>query len=386
MKPSSFRFVLLVLILALGSPALAQEFRGTIAGRVVDATGGVIAGANVTVTNLETNQAVKLVTNESGQYVAALLTVGKYRVEVGMPHFKRFVQDNIELRVNDRLQIDATLQVGEPTETVTVTAGAPLLETSDASAGLVVDSKRLTELPIAHGNPYLLIGLSPGTNMDGDMKLNRPFEPTHIVAYSMDGTRANTSDVTLDGVVNTALANPGQITASYVPPSDAIAEFKVQTASFDAKVGQTAGGVVNISLKSGTNDPHGSAYYTKMTPEMVANEWFANKAGVPRANEKYDRYGASLNGPVILPKLFNGRDKTFFMYAFEGMKDIRPRGDTFTVPTLAERTGDFSELLALGSKYQIYNPFTRRAVAGGRYQSDPFDGNIIPPGMIIRSR
>lgn len=115
---------------------------------------------------------------------------------------------------------------------------------------------------------------------------------------------------------------------------------------------------------------------------MVANEWFANKAGVPRADERYDRYGASLNGPVILPKLFNGRDKTFFMYAFEGMKDVRPRGDTFTVPTLAERKGDFSELLALGSKYQIYNPLTRKAVTGGRFQSDPFIGNIIPPEMI----
>jgi hypothetical protein len=381
MRKSSILVSFLVQSLALGNFALAQEFRGTIAGRVADPSGGVIPGANVTVTAVETAQVTKMLTNEAGQYVAALLPVGKYRLEVEMAGFKKFVQDNIGLRVNDRLQIDVKMELGAQNQVVTVTAGAPLLNTSDASAGLIVDTRRLMELPIAHGNPYLLIGLSPGTSMDGDQKLNRPFEPTHIVAYAMDGARANTSDVTLDGVVNTALANPGQITASYVPPSDAVSEFKVQTASFDAKVGQTLGGVVNISLKSGTNSPHGTAFYTKMTPEMTANDWFANRSGIARSDEKYDRYGTSLTGPVFLPKLYNGRERTFFMYAYEGMKDVRPRGDTYTVPTLAERKGDFSELLALGSKYQIYNPLTRRAV-GSRYQADPFVGNIIPPDML----
>ncbi len=372
----------LVLLPVISGPALAQEFRGTIAGRATDATGAVMPGVAVSITNVETGLTIKLTTNESGQYAAPLLQVGKYRVEADMQGFKHFVQENIELRVNDRLQIDLALQLGKVSETVTVEAGAPLLEVTNGSAGLVVDSKQLADLPIAHGNPYLLIGLSPGTNMDGDQKLNRPFEPTHIVAYSMDGARANTSDVTLDGVANTATANPGQITASYVPPSDAVAEFRVQTASFDAKVGQTSGGVVNISLKSGANAPHGTAYYTKMAPWMTANDFFSNRNGIARTNEKYDRYGFSLTGPVFIPKVYDGHNKTFFMYAYEGMKDTRPRGDTFTVPTEKERNGDFSELLALGPQYQIYNPFTRRLLPSGRYQSDPFPGNIIPPNLI----
>ncbi len=371
----------LALMPALAGPSLAQEFRGTITGRVLDPSEAVMPGVSIIITNVETGQKVNLVSNETGQYVAPLLQVGTYRIEAEITGFKHFVQENVDLRVGDRLQIDVRLQLGEMSEIVSVTAGAPLLETTNGSAGFVVDTKRLQELPIAHGNPYLLIGLTPGTSMDGDQKLNRPFEPTHIVAYAMDGTRANTSDVTLDGVANTAIANPGQITASYVPPTDAVAEFKVQTATFDVKVGQTAGGLVNISLKSGTNSPHGTAYYTKMTPDMVANEWFGNRSGVPRAEEKYDRYGASLNGPVVLPGIYKGRDRTFFMYTFEGMKDTRPRGDTYTVPTLKEREGDFSELLALGSKYQIYNPFTRVKV-GSRYQAEPFKGNIIPPELI----
>ena len=373
-----------IILLLTALPVAGQEFRGTIVGRVTDITGAVIPGVTVSITNEGTGQTVKLTTNESGQYAAPLLQAGKYRVEADMSGFKHFVQENVELRVNDRLQIDVTLQLGKVTETIIVEAGAPLLEVTNGSAGLVVDTKRLSDLPIAHGNPYLLIGLAPGTNMDGDQKLNRPFEPTHITAYSMSGTRANTSDVTLDGVANTATANPGQITASYVPPSDAVAEFKVQTASFDAKTGQTMGGLVNISLKSGTNAPHGTAYYTKMAPWMTANDFLGNATGIARPNEKYDRFGFSLTGPVFIPKVYNGRDKTFFMYAFEGLKDTRPRGDTatYSVPSAKERNGDFSELLALGSKYQIYNPFTRVLLPNGRYQSSPFPGNIIPPELI----
>jgi hypothetical protein len=208
----------------------------------------------------------------------------------------------------------------------------------------------------------------------------------------MDGARNNSTDVTMDGVANTAVSTGSgsnsdrlnnTITAAYVPPGDAVAEFKVEIASFDVKTGQTPGGLVNISLKSGGNTPHGTAYYSKRTPEMMANDFFANAANQPRSDFTYDRWGTSLSGPVYLPKMYDGRNKTFFMYAYEGIHESRPRppGNPLTVPTSAMRTGDFSELLALGGRYQIYNPFSRRQV-GSRYEADPFPNNVIPSQLI----
>ncbi len=192
----------------------------------------------------------------------------------------------------------------------------------------------------------------------------------------MDGTRSNRSEVTLDGVPNTATAGNNEVTASYVPPADVVGEFKVQTATFDASVGHTEGGVINLSLKSGTNALHGMAYYVKMAPELNANLFFANRINQPRGDFTYNRWGLMSGGPVLLPKVYDGRNRTFYMYGYEGIHESRPRGTTLTVPTAKQRQGDFSDLLRLGSAYQIYDPATRRTAAGGRFQSDPVPGNI----------
>ncbi len=380
-------FLSVLAVCLVAAPAPAQESRGTVVGQVTDATGAVLPRASVVLTNLDTGQVTRLTTSESGNYSAPLLPPGRYRLEVDFTGFKHFLRDSIELRVNDRLQLDARMEVGPTAESVTVREGAPLLETADPSLGQVVDSRRVADLPLAHGNPYALISLAPGTAFEGDPKLNRPFEPTHIVGYAINGTRNGTNDVTLDGVANTAVTtrtgNTNTVTASYVPPADAVSEFKVQTAAFDAKMGQTPGGLVNISLKSGTNKLHGTAYFSKMFPDMMANDFFANAAVQARPDFSYNRWGASLNGPVVLPRLYDGHDRTFFMWAYEGIKESRPRGPSnpITVPTEAERGGNFSELLALGSRYQIYNPLTRRA-SGSRFQADPFPGNIIPQALL----
>lgn len=384
MKAMLARFFAICILLA--AVATAQEPRGSIVGQVSDANGGLIPGAAVTILNVETGQTLKLTTSDSGSYSAPLLPIGRYRIEAELAGFKRFQRDNVEMRVGDRLQIDIRLEIGQMTDSITVTEGAPMLQAADASLGQLVDSRRVDELPIAHGNPYHLIALSPGTSFEGDPKLNRPYDPTHIVAYAMGGTKQNTSDITLDGVANTALAGQGtsnnSVTASYVPPSDAIAEFKVQTATFDAKIGQTSGGLVNISLKQGSNAPHGTAYLNYRAPSLMANDFFANRAGQALADFKYKRIGTSLNGPVYIPKIYNGRNRTFFMFAYEHIMDINPRGQSNTVPTDAERTGDFSELLKVGSNYQIYNPFSRRGPVSGRYTADPFPGNVIPQSLI----
>ncbi|MBM3762083.1 MAG: carboxypeptidase regulatory-like domain-containing protein, partial [Acidobacteria bacterium] len=197
---------------------------------------------------------------------------GTYRITVENAGFKKFVRDGIELRVNDRLTVDVALQIGNAEQRVTVAGDTPLLNTESALLGTVIDRRRVAELPLPHGNPMFLIGLAAGVSFTRDPQLGRPFEPTHIVGYTMDGTRANRSDITIDGAVATATANGGEVIASYVPPADTVAEFKVQTATFDASMGNTEGGVTNISMKSGTNEFHATAYYVNMNPTLFAND------------------------------------------------------------------------------------------------------------------
>jgi hypothetical protein len=374
---------MLVAIVALGSAgsSSAQEARGTISGTVQDASNAIIPGATVTITHVAMGTNVTVVTNEAGWFQAPYLIPGTYSVAVELTGFKKYVRE-VEVRVNDRLALDIPLEVGASVETVNVIADTPLLETTNASLGQVVDARRISELPTPHGDPYALIGLANGVSYTGSARLDRPFEPTHIVGYAMDGTRGNRSDLTIDGVPSTATANAGEVIASYVPPADTLQEFKVQTATFDAAFGNTEGGVTNLSTKSGTNSLRGTVYFNKTPPKLFANDFFANANNIPLSDFSYNRYGGTAGGPVMLPG-YDGRRRTFFMYGFEGIHEARPRNNgTPTVPTAKMRTGDFSELLAIGPQYQIYNPFTRRAIGNGRFQQDPFPGNIIPPQLI----
>ena len=379
----------LVMMVAFVEPnsVLAQESRGTITGTVTDSAKAVIQGASVKVTNVAMGTTVSIATNDSGLYRAPYLIPGTYQVAVEAVGFKKYLRDGVNIRINDTIEINVTLELGEVQETITVTSDAPLLETTGGSASQSVDARRVSELPMPHGQPYNLIGLSTGVAFARDPRLDRPFEPTHIVGFTMDGTRANRSDLTIDGAPSTATANANEVISTYVPPPDMVAEFKIQTATFDASFGNTEGGVTNISLKSGTNDLHGSGYFTKMVPGLFANDYFANANRIARPDFYYNRWGTVLSGPVFLPKLYKGRNKTFFMWGYEGIHEARPRNDigaNGTVPTEKMRNGDFSEYLGLanGSSYQIYNPFTRRAVANGRFQQDPFPNNIIPANLI----
>jgi hypothetical protein len=389
-EPMQLRLVCIRTMILLAAVALvfpapglnAQEARGSIVGKVMDASGGVIPGVTVEVLHKAMGTKTSLVTNEAGLYQASYLLSGIYQVTAELQGFKKYVRDDVELRVNDRLEIDIKLEVGGLSETVTITGETPLLESASASMGSVIDSRRVSELPIVHGNPYELIGLAGGVSFNRDMRLDRPFEPTHIVGYSMDGTRANRSDVTLDGAPSTATANAGEVIASYVPPADIVQEFKVQTATFDASFGQTEGGVTNISIKSGTNAFHGTAYWSTQRKAWFANDFFGNMARTPLADFNYNRWGGSAGGPVRIPGLYNGKDRTFFMFGYEGIKEARPRNNgTPTVPTAAMKKGDFSQMLAIGPTYQLYNPFTR-VKEGSRFRAQPFTGNVIPSNLI----
>ena len=316
-----------------------------------------------------------------GNYVVPFLQPGKYRLRVEHSGFQTLERSPLELRVNDRLKVDVQLQVGEVSERITVTAEGPLIEAADSSLGQVVDSRRIAQLPVPHGNPYALIQLSSGVNFAGNPQRDRPYD-YFATQYSIAGARADTNELSIDGSPASATYNNSQVVPSEGPPVDIVSEFKVQTAIFDASVGQTMGGAINISLKSGTNDFHGTGYLYKMAPSWNANDFFANRAGNPVSNFFYNRWGASATGPVKLPGIYDGRNRTFFMYGYEGIHESRPRGSTTTVPTEQERAGDFSALLNAGSIYQIYDPATRVLQSDGRVKSTTFPGNLVPASRI----
>jgi hypothetical protein len=337
----------------------AQETRGAIRGRVVDSSAAVVPNATVGATNIATNVTVSTQSNSDGNYEISFLLPGAYRLTAQLAGFKTYRRD-VQLRIGDRITVEIPMEVGELKDQVSVTAETPLLEAATASLGQVVDRQRIRDLPVAHGNAYLLMALSPGLVYTQNPGLDEPFAPTHIVGYSMDGVRANRSEITLDGSTNVAVNNRwgAYLMACWTPPSDVVQELKVQTTSFDASVGHTQGGVTSITLKSGGNQPHGSGYFSDMEKVLDANLFFANKAGQPRGDFAYRNWGASLTGPVYIPKLYNGKDHTFFTYAYEGAREYRPQGagygaGTLTVPTAAEKQGDFSALLKLGAQYQI---------------------------------
>ena len=379
--PSRIYSIVAILCLLTAGAVWSQDTKGTITGRVTDPSGSVIPGAQVVVTNSAMGTKSDLTTNAEGIYRAAALSPGMYQIEVIASGFKKALRPDVELRVADRLDVNIALEIGASEQSVTVSTETPLLNAESASLGTMVDSKRVADLPLSYGNPFLLIGLSAGVTFNGSVRLDRPFEPTHIVNFSMGGTSGLLNDVTIDGAPTTSRANANQVTASYVPPTDIVQEFKVQTATFDAQFGQTQGGVTNISIKSGTNDFHGTANYSFQRPSFWANDFFLNKTGTPRPDFLFNTWGGSFSGPVRIPKVYNGKNKTFFLFGYEGIHDSRPRHDdtTNTVPTPAMHKGDFSALLAAGASYTIYDPATRTGPnSAGRFTETAFPGNIIP--------
>jgi hypothetical protein len=385
-KSASLAAALLALLLAASAPVTlrAQESRGKITGTVTDPNKAAVPGAAVKIVDPARGTSVTLTTNDEGFFQAPYLVPGTYQVVIEIAGFKKFIQDNVELRINETRDLAIILEVGGTEETVTVTAGASELNTADANLGQTVDQKRLAELPLVHGDPYTLIGLSPGVAHTGSQRLDRPFEPTHIVGYAVDGTRGNRSDLLIDGAPSTSTANANEVIASYVPPSDIVQEFKVQTATFDAQFGNTEGGVTSITIKSGTNDFHGSAYIWTEPGGMAANDFFGNAKNQGRPYTFSNRPGFSISGPVKLPKLYNGQDKTFFLFGYEGIRDARPRfdaGGNVWTPTEALRNGDFS---AFASSITIYDPLTSTCTTSActAYTRTAFANNIIPANRI----
>ncbi len=366
------------IFLALGFACAArgQDARGELLGRVSDPTGAVVAGATVKAVRLATNVGATARTNETGDYVLAFLLPGEYEVTVEAPGFKRFVQTGVTVRVGEKSTLNVTLQLGSLSETVTVAGDAPLVESATASMGAVIDQRRIIDLPLKDGNPIMLSSLSPGVLFTGNPAWTRPFDVGTASSMAVSGTRTGTNEYTLDGAANTG-GMGGHV--AYVPPTAIVEEFRIQTATFDAATGYGSGAVVNVSLKSGTNELHGELHEFFQNTVLCANSFFSNMAGRPRDINRQNRWGGSGSGPVYIPRLYDGRDRTFWMYGYEGIADYFPRATlTTSVPTDKQRQGDFSDLLRIGAVYQIYDPATIQIAPGGRTSRQPLPGNIIP--------
>jgi hypothetical protein len=379
-------FALVMTMFTAAQFVVAQEVRGKIAGTIVDQNKSAIPGASVKITDVERATTSTLTTNGNGYFEAPYLLSSTYQVVVEANGFKKYIQDKVLLQINETRELEITLEVGGTQETVTVTTELSTLNSNDASLGQTVDQKRLAELPLVHGDPYTLIGLAPGVTYTGSTRLDRPFEPTHIIGYAVDGTRGNRSDLLIDGAPSTATANANEVIASYVPPSDIVQEFRVQTATFDSQFGNTEGGVTSISIKSGTNDFHGTGYYWLEPGGLSANDFFGNARGQGRPFSFSNRPGFSVNGPVWIPKVYDGKNKTFFLFSYEGIRDSRPRfdaGSSVYVPTAALRSGNFS-----GLGVTIFDPLTgfigngSNGCANGVVCRTAFQGNIIPDARI----
>jgi hypothetical protein len=368
-------------------PGWSQESKGTILGRITDSSGLVVPGADIHVIDRATTLNTRSLSNSDGNYVVPFLVPGTYTITVEKTGFKKFVRDGIILNINDRLEINIPLELGAVSDTVTVTGEVPLLDTTNASIGRVIGFQEATGLPAEHGDVDNLIKLSLGVGFTDNPSKDQPWQTLNI-SYAMAGEHGALNEFTLDGTSNTLHdAARGSISEAWTPVGDSVAEYKVQTASFDATTGATQGGVVNVSLKSGTNQLHGTAYWGKETTSMNANLFFSNLNHIPIEGLQYNRLGTTVGGPVYVPKIYNGKNRTFFFFTYEDIHSTTALtgGDApvDTVPTDAERAGNFSSLLALGSQYQIYDPNSIQGPnAAGRYTRNPLPGNIVPASQI----
>lgn len=376
---ANYIFIAAALLGAAQLPLCSQEARGTLQGRVSDSSGAVIVGAKVGGLNTATGVRTNATTNESGDYSLPYLVPGPYTITVESDGFKTFRQTEINLRMDDRIQVDAKLQLGQTSETIEVVATANMLDTSTSSMGQVMGTKTIQDLPLQNGNLYWSAALAPGV-VDTNTAAGyvRPIDTSHPSAVSVNGTLAGSNQYTIDGAPNMI----GNVMA-YSPPPGIVEEFKVVGSTFDASYGYMAGATINLSLKSGTNSLHGQLYYFNQMAALGANTFFNNAKGQPKATMPLQRWGATANGPVVIPKVFDGHNKLFFMYGYEGLKSFDPTPfGVSAVPTAAQRTGNFANLLALGTNYQIYDPYSSVPTSGGLYSRQPVPGNILPPNQI----
>jgi outer membrane receptor protein involved in Fe transport len=359
--------------LAVCLVAWSQTSTGNISGSVEDASGARVPNAKVTITHVGTQQGRTMYTNERGEYLAPLMPIGEYVVSGEREGFKRTSLSGIVLRVDQTLTVPIVIEPGSVREVVEVVSSAPLLDAETSSLGQVIDNKRVLDLPL-NGRNVFALGLFAGNTVEVfGMGTNQTF--------AAGGGRFSGNEIMLDGISNNTIMNRGSVgrnSVLYTPSVDALEEFKVKTNNFSAEFGHSAGAVVSATIKSGSNSLRGALWEFLRNDRLDANNFFSNAAGRAKAPFRQNQFGGAVGGPVALPKLYHGRDRTFFFFDYEGTRRRTAASSSVNdVAPAAFRQGDFSSL-----PQRIYDPRARRVGPTGTVISDVFPNNRIPASLI----
>ncbi len=380
-----------VIVLAAAASAFAQAHRAIVLGQIRDSTGSPVPAADVRVVEVRTNAVRSSRTNETGNYEVPGLIPGEYRVEVSSKGFKTAAVDGLSVTSGRRVEVNLTIEVGEVTESITVRGERQLLDTASADVNTVIDQRKIADLPVGQGNATYFFffaagadsasAASRGTSVGNDVQ---PMQRAGSSTTRFNGSPQGTAEFTVDGAPNTQRGNGGAGGAvAFNPSPDMLQEVRVQTATFDASVGHTGGATIDMVLKSGTNQYHGTAAKYFRSKEWNANTWAGNRGGIPRTNFEFLLWGATFGGPVTIPKLYRGKDRTFFFVGWEKWASLSPNPPGFvTIPRPQHLRGDMSDLLRLGAQYQLYDPDSAQAAANSRIQRTPVPNNTIPASRI----
>lgn len=363
-------------LLILAAPAFAQSQLASVSGAITDGSGSAIAGATVTASNAATGLLRTAQTNETGYYSLRDLPIGSYTINVEQQGFRTYLREGLVLSTGQAMSLNVSMEIGAVNETVVVTDQAPLLETRTSDSSQLVEARNVQDMPLGDRRTMNIIqmtGAAVFVNYDSGGKPN----------FSLAGGRTQSQNFYMDGgTIQNMRLGIGQVDTD--PPVETVAEVKVLSNSYAAEFGGSAGGVIVATTKSGTNQLRGSAYEYLRNDKLDAANFFApiRDGEKARAPLRYNVFGVTAGGPVFIPKFFDGRNRAFFFFAYEGSRRIEGFTDQFTVPQVEQRTGDFSKTLtAAGSLVRVYDPLSNQVVGGG-VQRTQFANNIIPTTRI----
>jgi hypothetical protein len=370
----------IALILGCALGLNAQNFQGGVRGIVTDPAGAAVPTVKVTLIDEATSEQRATLTNTAGEYTFNAINPATYTVRAEAPAFEKFEVAHIVVTTQGFPTVDIKLVVGALTQTVNVESEASLVETANASTGQVIDKEKLDDLPNMGRNPfYETVKVSQEITPAGDPKFNRMEDQSGSSSISINGGPVTGNNYTLDGIAITNSSNAAVI----IPAIEAVSEVKVQISTYDAEIGRTGGGTFNLLLRSGTNQMHAAGFGYEWFNPLIANNYFANAAGVPEVPQMWKNYGASIGGPVVIPKIYNGKNKTFFWFAGEAYRQNQTSSVVQQLPTAAEVIGDFSHSkYTNGTQQTIYNPLTTVFNPNGTWSRQPFMNNIIPASLI----
>jgi hypothetical protein len=377
------RFLAFAVLLTLSGFSLrAQTNNGAIAGSILDSSGAAIVGAEVTATGVETHSVYNTVSSSTGSYRLSDLVLGAYNVTVTAKGFKVAQLTGVLVQINTTASLDITMQPGDVKEILTVVADAPRIQTETSEIGTVVSAQEIVDLPLSINSsgqsflrsPEQFVFLAPGTQGPGTNQNGS--NSSGIFQSKLSGGQNFSTEVLLDGV-STTRSDSGSAFDQTAPSVEALSEFKVLTSTFSSEYGRTSGGIESFATKSGSNDYHGTAFDLFRNTSLDANSWINNFNGTPRPADHQNDFGGSLGGPVRIPKLYNGKDKTYFFFSYEQYRNNQGTSVTNTLPTAAElQNGDFSALLGP----QLVDPVTKNPVTNPCDNNSPvFQGELFDP-------